>query len=224
MKKSGSIFWIAAFGVLVCWIFTWIFIPMIYKESEFGAGTFGDMFGGVNALFSGLAFVGLIYTILLQKQDLALQTKAIKDQTTETTRTANELERQRKLLYFQLVVAHVNELIAIKNKKIAHLIIEINYKGSITVYRGITGITELVRKNQSSDKKYYPNLKQWMDSFFYILQYIIDSELEDTFKNSIVELVFIEVSESEVHVLYGMNRDDKHRIELLDRFRLRQKM
>src|SRR5262245_56935424 len=36
-------------------------------------GIFGDMFGAVNALFSGLAFVGFLYTILLQRADLKLQ-------------------------------------------------------------------------------------------------------------------------------------------------------
>ena len=40
-------------------------------------GTFGDLFGAVNALFSGLAFAGLIYTIVLQKQDLELQRNEI---------------------------------------------------------------------------------------------------------------------------------------------------
>lgn len=29
-------------------------------------GTFGDMFGAVNTLFSGLAFAGVIYAIFLQ--------------------------------------------------------------------------------------------------------------------------------------------------------------
>jgi len=32
-------------------------------------GTFGDMFGGANALFTGLSFLGLIITILLQRKD-----------------------------------------------------------------------------------------------------------------------------------------------------------
>jgi hypothetical protein len=36
-------------------------------------GQFGDIFGGVNALFTGLAFAGLIYTILLQRRELELQ-------------------------------------------------------------------------------------------------------------------------------------------------------
>ena len=117
-EKSGFIFWAAVVGVISFWIGTWYFIPKWYETNTIsGAGTFGDMFGGVNALFSGLAFVGLIYTILVQKEELALQRKAIKDQSMETARSANELENQRKLLYFQLVVAHVKELIAIKTQK-----------------------------------------------------------------------------------------------------------
>ncbi len=36
-------------------------------------GTFGDMFGSVNALFSGLAFVGLICTLLVKMKELKAQ-------------------------------------------------------------------------------------------------------------------------------------------------------
>lgn len=36
-------------------------------------GQFGDLFGAVNALFTGLAFAGVIYTILLQRHELELQ-------------------------------------------------------------------------------------------------------------------------------------------------------
>ena len=35
--------------------------------------SFGEMFGAVNALFSGLAFAGVICAILLQREDLSLQ-------------------------------------------------------------------------------------------------------------------------------------------------------
>jgi hypothetical protein len=31
-------------------------------------GTFGDMFGGINALFSGFAFAGVVFAIFLQKE------------------------------------------------------------------------------------------------------------------------------------------------------------
>ena len=49
-------------------------------------GQFGDKFGSVNALFSGLAFAGLIYTIILQRKDLQLQKKDL-----ELTRKVSEV-------------------------------------------------------------------------------------------------------------------------------------
>lgn len=146
MRKQ-FIFGLVILAILTLWGASWYFIPLMYSKEELGAGTFGDMFGAVNALFSGLAFAGLIYTISVQRQELqaqvsaikmqtdelslqraavqmqteelALQRKAIEMQTKETARSADQLESQRELLYFQLVVAHVNELIAIKNKKIS---------------------------------------------------------------------------------------------------------
>ncbi|GAA6206835.1 hypothetical protein NBRC116601_01280 [Cognatishimia sp. WU-CL00825] len=36
-------------------------------------GQSGDMFGGITALFSGLAFAGLIYTLFVQKKELQFQ-------------------------------------------------------------------------------------------------------------------------------------------------------
>lgn len=44
-------------------------------------GTFGDMFGAANALFTGLSFVGLIVTILLQRKDLNIQREELQKQT-----------------------------------------------------------------------------------------------------------------------------------------------
>ena len=49
-------------------------------------GTFGDMFGAINALFSGLAFAGVIYAIFLQRKELELQRE-------ELVLTREELKR-----------------------------------------------------------------------------------------------------------------------------------
>ncbi|MGC4076410.1 MAG: hypothetical protein QM702_05125 [Rubrivivax sp.] len=37
------------------------------------SGVFGDTFGAINSIFSGLAFAGLLYTILLQSRELKIQ-------------------------------------------------------------------------------------------------------------------------------------------------------
>lgn len=48
-------------------------------------GTFGDMFGAANALFTGLSFVGLLVTILLQRDDLNSQREDAKLQNFDVT-------------------------------------------------------------------------------------------------------------------------------------------
>lgn len=62
---AGVVLTISAYGALIIYL-TW---PL----SEFSiakSGTFGDSFGVVTSLFSGLAFAGIILTILLQRQEL----------------------------------------------------------------------------------------------------------------------------------------------------------
>jgi hypothetical protein len=57
-------------------------------------GQFGDMFGSVNALFSGLAFAFLIYTIWLQREELKLQREELKLQREALELQVEELKRQ----------------------------------------------------------------------------------------------------------------------------------
>jgi hypothetical protein len=61
-------------------------------------GAFGDMFGAVNTLFSGLAFVGVIYAIFLQSQELELQRKELELTRNELSKSASAQAEQAKLL------------------------------------------------------------------------------------------------------------------------------
>lgn len=67
-KRIYYIGFLSVAVVLTLWVLTFIFLKD-YNDR----GTFGDMFGVVNALFSGLAFAGIIFTILLQRQELKYQ-------------------------------------------------------------------------------------------------------------------------------------------------------
>lgn len=49
------------------------FIPLMFNWDNETRGTFGDQFGAINALFSGLAFAGMIYTLYLQRKDAEMQ-------------------------------------------------------------------------------------------------------------------------------------------------------
>ncbi len=57
-------------------------------------GQFGDMFGLINTIFSGLAFAGLIYTAMMQRIELSFQREELTLQRKEMELTRGELEKQ----------------------------------------------------------------------------------------------------------------------------------
>lgn len=69
--------------IVLAWEYT--YSTLKYQSDR---GTFGDMFGGLNALFSGFAFGGIILTIYLQSRDLALQRDELRS-TREEFKTQN---------------------------------------------------------------------------------------------------------------------------------------
>lgn len=72
-------------------------VNQLHQEMEV-RGQFGDMFGGLNAIFSGLAFLGVIYAILLQRSELELQREELKLTRKELTRTAEAQELSQREL------------------------------------------------------------------------------------------------------------------------------
>ena len=79
--------------VLIIWSGS-AFLIFCGLDSWSERGTFGDLFGAVNALFSGLAFAGLIYTIILQKEDIEIQRKEIAQNRAELKKSANAQKQQ----------------------------------------------------------------------------------------------------------------------------------
>lgn len=94
------VYW--ALGVIVIWGAMWFSLWLIYydsssKESKWGeAGTFGDMFGALSCLFSGLAFAGLIVTIRQQSHDLNQQREEMKNTVAEAKAQTQLMEKQLK--------------------------------------------------------------------------------------------------------------------------------
>lgn len=84
-------------GVIALYAGYWF---AVYREiNDMSArGQFGDMFGGINALFTALAFAGLIFTAALQRRELELQRL-------ELQATRRELANQSKQLTVQNEVA-----------------------------------------------------------------------------------------------------------------------
>lgn len=92
-KNGWGILIIAVLVVVIIWILNWVLLWYFNSKSD-ERGQFGDMFGSVNALFSGLAFAFLIYTIWLQREELKLQREELKLQREALELQADELKRQ----------------------------------------------------------------------------------------------------------------------------------
>lgn len=91
--KLSNKFIIAA--SIVCGVWLGSFIVIYYEFGDWATrGQVGDMFGVVNSLFSGLAFAGLIITLIFQRNDLHLQRAAIEQTNEQLKRQAEEFELQ----------------------------------------------------------------------------------------------------------------------------------
>ena len=84
-------------------------------NSDANRGTFGDMFGAINALFSGLAFAGIIYTILLQRHELELQREELRATRSEMARSASAQEKSERALQLQVEAAEYTQRLTAVN-------------------------------------------------------------------------------------------------------------
>jgi hypothetical protein len=99
--KDFKPFVISILIVLTLWVLS-IFALNAFINEEEAKGQFGDSFGAINALFSGLAFAGIIATILLQRKELILQRKELKLTREELVKSSEAQDKSQKALNLQV--------------------------------------------------------------------------------------------------------------------------
>lgn len=97
-------------GGMAAW---WFIVSRSYEEME-ERGQFGDAFGGINAVFSGLALCGVVTALYFQAKELALQRQQLREQ--------QELGLAESAPYFRTV--------AVIEKTPAKLVIDIENTGA----------------------------------------------------------------------------------------------
>ncbi|MCS7005891.1 MAG: putative phage abortive infection protein [Cytophagales bacterium] len=103
--KPYLLFWFLLV-VIGMWLLSWAFLMTYYNLPD-NAGEFGDMFGTVNSLFSGLTFAGIGYSIVLQRREIRMQRDQIALNHKEFKKQNKNLKRQRfENTFFQLVSLH----------------------------------------------------------------------------------------------------------------------
>lgn len=84
-------------------------------------GTFGDMFGALNALFAGLAFLGVVAAIYLQQIELRAQQVELRQAREAHEASARALEQQLKASESSARIQGLNLLIETTRKRLEGL-------------------------------------------------------------------------------------------------------
>jgi len=116
MKKFNILILFALGAILIQLIYGVAMFYMIGTET--GRGTFGDMFGAINALFTGITLAGLIYTIYQQQKDvtaaqeMANRTTIAQENSAEALRQqAENLHRTATLNAYNIIISAYIQLI-----------------------------------------------------------------------------------------------------------------
>lgn len=208
-------------------------------------GTIGDMFGAVNSLFSGLAFAGLIYTIFLQKNELALQRKELELTRDELRGQKETMQAQNDQLahqafegtFFQMVRLH-NELLnsidittgggenAVKVISGADCFMKAwqRYKGSLT--KDAEQHNEKLRKEQIDNiysklwKSYEGEFGHYFRSLYNVIKFVHNSNTNN--KKLYTNIVRAQLSGQELLIILynGIYHSDSKFIPLIEEYAL----
>lgn len=213
--------------IILVWGGSWWWISQHFQNHD-ERGTFGDMFGAVNALFSGFAFAGLIMTLFYQKEELKLQREELKQTRAELEGQKREFEIQNKTLKQQQFSTTFFQLLNAVQKNIDNLEMVLeddhrfkkNYKGvncfggalrmirkSIQDYR--ISIEKLViTQEEVSDiyKKIYKEslypMGLFFRSYYHLIKYIVISDLDDKEKYQYISFARSQLSDDVISVLF----------------------
>jgi uncharacterized membrane protein len=84
------------------------YLIILFLDNWSDRGTFGDLFGAVNALFSALAFAALIYTIVLQRDEIKQNREEIRRNRKELAKGAKLQQKAQQVLMEQVEQTHLS--------------------------------------------------------------------------------------------------------------------
>ena len=182
-------------GVAILAVILWLLSGYVidkYSNSGTERGTFGDMFGAINALFSGLALGGVIYTILLQRLELELQRDEIRYSSEQLKGQKEILDRQNFEDKFFKLIEHLNREVSnfrfieyiplgkdVKPRKIEYIGYEALERYLFGVFTSKTSrpISEVGKDLNNHYHIYFTELNKYINQLEFIIRFIHNSEL-----------------------------------------------
>lgn len=208
MKLFGNflLFVLLVAFVFVIWAYfpSWmghVFSAPLDAELQGVLGTFGDSFGALNTLFSGLAFTGIIVSIFLQSKELKETRGEIKAQ-------GEQFELQTKSLNKQVFENTFFQLIHLHNENIQSISVSHSENGKSRNYLGRSAFTPLyMNKYGEGIFRYELDLSQDeyptdTNSWYLMFHEVYGSQLGHYFRNIYQIIKFVDQSEVEDKKFY----------------------
>lgn len=154
-KSSWAWVWVAGILVVSLWFLLGWILPGCYTNGQWeSAGQLGDSFGMVNALFSGLAFLGVIVAIWLQNKEFQNQLHEFSEQTQLQRKQLDQeqasIETQRKITEEQFELLKEERKARIQERELAakpilmlRVVTVEDSQGALTLYNGGAPIFDL---------------------------------------------------------------------------------
>lgn len=209
LSENRVIIGIGLFVLLI--VISWPFILYLFLDSSEIAsserGQFGDMYGALNSLFSGLTIVGLIYTIIIQHDEIT------------------ELKRNSKLERFENIFFKTLEMYNISARELRIKLNETDKSEQVgkeffelLITKGLTEekfietvkndemITEVINPEEYLDNKYifrnfygsvYKFNAAYLDQYFNIIEQVLQS-IEDFIGSKDEKIRYISIFRSQL--------------------------
>lgn len=247
-EKTAKVGWTPLFValtiVIVLWLTNWFFVYKYCLPTD--RAIFGDSFGSVNALFAGLAFAVLIFTIYLQREELQLQRKELELTRQELHGQKDQMQQQNETLllqkfentFFQLL-SLLNEII--KDMKVpgdrsiegracfAAIYVKLGaeYKAGVAKNQYLDSIDSAVRVYEHMYESYENELGHYFRTLYHIYKYIDQSFVSYPNKHRYANFARAQLSDRELALLFynclSKNGIDKFK-PLIERYQILKNM
>lgn len=205
---------VAAAIVILLWALNFLYGMSFDKKDE--AGQFGDMFGAVNALFSGLAFSGVCYAIVLQRSEIKIARSEIQYTRKILEEQKDHLEKQnisiKKQLFentfFKMLELLIDITDKIKVERFVTPLQKIELHGKDAFHEFLMRLKSKMSTKVCPFNEYYNDfyrennaiLGHYFRLLFNIMNFIDNSDIED--KIFYAKIVRAQLSDNEVAVLF----------------------
>ena len=212
---------------LIHWYASWYAV----RNVQANLGVIGDMFGLANAIVSGLAFTGLVITIALQRVDIGLQRKELREshETREEQlgldKTRSSFERLFGLLSLQSEIVRLTRarestrverleatgdapsgllaFVAIRNRVVSHIRSEAHRVSSAESW---TDAARAARVGRCFAALYQVELNEILGHYFRttykVFQYVDQAVVSDTDRADMAQIAAARLSDAEMVILF----------------------